>query len=290
MTKVLVTGATGNVGSATLRALADARVPVRAFVRAESAHRLQAAPDVEVAVGDFADPESVRQALAGIDRVVLSATSDPNTVAYQAAVIDECAAAGVELIVKISTVGAAVGSPLPNFDWHGQAEDHLRRSGVPAVIIRGSYFMTNLLALAQQVRETGLLIAPAGTGRVAMIDPRDVGAVAAAVAVGGKPAPEPLVLTGPEPVTFEQAAGTLSEVTGRKVTFVDVPEEAMVEAAKASGAPPWLIEVLAGVFRVIRQGSLLAGTTGTVQAWLGRPPLSLGEWARTYAAQFAGRV
>jgi uncharacterized protein YbjT (DUF2867 family) len=131
--------------------------------------------------------------------------------------------------------------------------------------------MTNLLGRRQQVRETGLLIAPAGTGRVAMLDLGDVGAVAAAVAAGGKPAPEPLVLTGPEAITFEQAAGTLSEVTGRKVTFVDVPEEAMVEAVKASGAPSRLIEVLAGVFRVIRQVSLLTGTTGTVQGWLNRP-------------------
>jgi uncharacterized protein YbjT (DUF2867 family) len=94
-------------------------------------------------------------------------------------------AANVELLVKASTIGARAGSPLPPFDSHGRSEEHLRRSGVPYVVLESGFYMTNLLAAAEPIRAQGILPAPAGDGRIAMIDPRDVGAVGAAVLCGG---------------------------------------------------------------------------------------------------------
>ena len=158
---VLVTGATGNVGSAVIRELLARGANVRAFVRDPAAEL----PDgVERAIGDFEDPPSIRAGLEGVERVLLSSADGPRKVAHEVAVID--AAADAELIVKASTLGARVGSPLKPFDWNGRSEACLRESGVPWVVLASAFYMTNLLAAADPVRGQGILPAPAGEGRI----------------------------------------------------------------------------------------------------------------------------
>ena len=196
---VLVTGATGNVGGHVVDELRGRGVAVRGFVRDPGRAAERFGGGVEIVVGDFEDPASVRGALDGADRVLLSSADGPRKVEHEAAVIDAAADAGVRLIVKASTVLAQAGSALPPFDWNGRSEDHLRRSGVPATVLRSHFYMTNLLAAAEQIRAGGPLVAPAGQGRVAMIDPRDVAAVAAAVLVGDGHEGRTYELTGREP-------------------------------------------------------------------------------------------
>jgi uncharacterized protein YbjT (DUF2867 family) len=278
---VLVTGATGNVGSAVVRELRERGVPVRAFVRDPA----RVAGGVEVAVGDFDDPGSIRAAMEGVGRVFLSSADGPRKAEHEAAVIDAAAAAGARLIVKASTIGAAAGSPLKPFDWNGRAEDHLRRSGVPWVIVQSAFYMTNLLAAAEPVR-AGMLPAPAGSGRIAMIDPRDVAAVAAATLSTDGRAERTYRLTGPKAIGYERVAEELSRATGTDVRYVDVPPEAAHEELAAAGMPDWLVSHLDGVFGLIRSGAL-EETTGTVRAVTGREPRSFAEFARDHARLFS---
>jgi uncharacterized protein YbjT (DUF2867 family) len=128
-----------------------------------------------------ADVESLRAALHGAEGVLLSCADDPRRVEWETNAIDAAAAAGVERIVKLSTIAAAPGAPVAFWDWHGRVEEHLRASRVSAVILRSSFYMSNLLAEAQQIAAEGYICAPVGGARIAMIDPRDVGAAAAGV-------------------------------------------------------------------------------------------------------------
>jgi uncharacterized protein YbjT (DUF2867 family) len=277
---VLVTGATGNVGSQVVRELRGRGIPVRAFVRDP-----EKAGDVDVAIGDFADAASIRRALESVDRVFLSSGDGPDKPAHEAAVVDASAAAGVELIVKASTLGADPGSPLPALAWNGRSEGHLRRSGVPAVVLQSSFYMTNLLAAAEQVRHSGQLMAPAGDGRVAMIDPRDVAAVAAAVLAGDGHAGRTYRLTGPDAITYERVAAELGRAAGSEVRFVDVPEDAAREGLIAAGMPDWLVQQLVGAFRLIREDALVA-VTDTVRVLTGRDARGFAEFATDHAALF----
>jgi uncharacterized protein YbjT (DUF2867 family) len=261
---VLVTGATGNVGSQVVRALRGRGAHVRAFARDPGAEVA-----AELAVGDFEDAGSIRAALAGADRVFLSSADSPRKVAHETAVIDAAAGAGVGLIVKASTAGADPDSPLAPLAWNGRIEAHLRQSAVPTVILRSSFYMTNVAA---QVRD-GMLIAPAGSGRIAMIDPRDIGAVAAIVLTTAGHAGRTYRLTGPEAITYERIAEELS------LEYVDVREEAAREGMLASGMPDWLVQHLVGAFRLIRAGAF-DEVTGTVRAVCGRDPYGFADFAR----------
>jgi uncharacterized protein YbjT (DUF2867 family) len=283
---VLVTGATGNVGAAVVRELSDRGDPVRAFVRDPGAARERLGDRVELAAGDFGDAASVRRALDGVDRVFLSSADGPAKVGHEAAIIDAARAAGVELLVKASTWGADAASPLPGLAYNGRIEDHLRSAGIPAVNLRSSFYMTNLLAAAEPVRAAGRLFAPAGSGAVAMIDPRDAGAVGAAVLTGDGHAGRDYTLTGAAAITYGQVAEALSAATGRPIAYVDVPPDAAREGLVQAGMPGWLVEHFDGAFERIRRGEF-AQTTDTVRVLSGREPRAFAQFARDHAGAFA---
>ena len=136
MHTILVTGATGNVGSAVVAELGDRGLPVRAFVRDPDRAAAILGPDVELAVGDFPDPASIRAALEGIEVVFLACANVPPQVEYEIRVIDAAARAGVRRLVKLSALGAAPGSRVAFWDWHARIERHLEASGVPWVNLR----------------------------------------------------------------------------------------------------------------------------------------------------------
>ena len=285
VTKVLVTGATGNVGSRVVQELRGRGVSIRAFVRDPYRAAEKLGDSIELTSGDFSDTESLRRTLEGVDHLFLTSADGPQKVEHESAVIDVAAAAGVSRIAKLSTLGAKVGSPLPPFDWHGRIEEHLRRSKVPAVILRSTFFMSNLLGSADAIRQTGKLFAPADEAKIAMIDRWDVAAVAAVVLTTEGHEGATYELTGPEAITYGRIAEELSAVAGRSIGFVDVPDEAARQGFVEAGMPDWLVEHLIGVFRIIRQGAL-EQTSDTVRSLTGREPRPFAEFAREHAGLF----
>ena len=226
MSTVLVTGATGNIGTHVVEHLMARGATVRAFARNPQAASAKLG-DVELVCGDLGDPASIRRALVDVDRVFLTAADGPDKVAHEQAVIDAAAAAGVELVVKLSALRADPESPLPVFTWHGAIEQHLHRSGIPAVVLQPSFFMSNLLMVADGVARTDTLYAPTGGAPVAMIDGRDVARVAAATLVDGRHVGRTLQLTGPAPITFHDIAAAISQAVGRQIEYVDLtPDQA----------------------------------------------------------------
>jgi len=283
---ILVTGATGNAGSQVVRALLEAGQDVRAFVRdADSAYALFGEA-VEPAPGDFADRRSVRAALDGVEAVFLSGADHPRRVEWETAAIDAAVAAGVPRIVKLSSIAAEPGAPVAFWDWHGRVERHLRRSGIDAVVLRSSVYMSNLFAGAEQVAGEGRLYAPAGDARIAMIDPRDVGAAAAAVLTTAGHDGRTYVLTGPEAITYDRVAAELSAATARHVEYIDVPDEDAKQGMIQAGMPELVAEQVVKVFVMLREGAAEQVTT-TVESLTGRPPRDFASFARDHAHLFA---
>ena len=184
---------------------------------------------------------------------------------------------------------ASTESPLPVFAWHAAVEEHLQAGGVPAVVLQPAFFMSNLLEIAGGIATTDTVFAPSGGAKVAMVDVRDVGAVAAAVLAGSAaPSTEPITITGPEAITFDDVARAIGRATGRPVRSVDLtPEEARPRFENAA-FPPWMREHLAGVFQLIRDGEF-ARTTDAVPRLTGRPGTTIDTFASDHAAVFAPR-
>src|SRR3989442_12016633 len=222
---IVVTGATGNVGSSVVRSLLERGEKVRAFVRDPEKARRMLGEDVELSIGDFDDARSVAEALDGAERVFLSSGEGPDKVRWEKAVIDAVADAGVRLVVRASTMGADAHS-FGSLAWHGELEDALKASGLPWTILQSNWYMTNLLPNAALIASTGKIFMPAGDARIGMVDPADTGRVGAAVIASDGHEGNTYTVTGPESVGFAQVAEALSAATGRTIEYVDVPPEA----------------------------------------------------------------
>ncbi|APA96267.1 SDR family oxidoreductase [Nocardia seriolae] len=174
----LVTGATGTVGRAVADRLLAAGLPVRAVTRHPETADLPAG--VEVVRAHLGDPASLPAALAGVRRVFL-ATAGPEIATHDANLATAAVAAGVEHIVKLSSGRAgddAATDPIPA--WHRAGEVAVRASGLDWTMVRPMGFMSNALHWARSVRESATVRAPFGQGRIAVIDPADIAAVAVA--------------------------------------------------------------------------------------------------------------
>ena len=149
---VLITGATGNVGSAILDNLGTTDLGLRALVHDESKARTMRVRGVEAIVGDFLEPESLAPALEGVSTILLITPHHPEQVAQAANVIEAARDSGNDpRIVRLSVAQASDGAPTKNCRQHAQIEEELISSGLPYTILRPTTFMQNTLASARTV-------------------------------------------------------------------------------------------------------------------------------------------
>ncbi len=282
MSTILVTGATGNIGSHLVGELQQRGEPVRAFVRDVDKARTMLGHEVELAPGDYADRPSIEAALDGVDRMFLLTPTHPEMARWEGILLDAAASAGVRRVVKMSTLGADPESEARFPRWQGECEEALAASGLPAVTLRSSNLMTNVLFSAETIRTLGKIFAPVNDARIAMIDRRDLAAVAAVALTEDGHDGRAYTLTGPEAITYHDIAAQLSAALGTTVEFVDVPEEDAIHAALQAGAPDWLAEGVVEVARLLRSG-MNAQPNEVVRLLLGREPHSFADFAADVA-------
>jgi uncharacterized protein YbjT (DUF2867 family) len=273
--KILVTGASGNVGSEVARLLAEAGHPVRAAAR--DAERLRSTfPGVDRAVLDFERPETYTAALRDVDRLFLvRPPAISETRRYVDPFVDAARDAGTERIAFLSLLGAEKNPVLP----HRRIERHLEVSGFSYTFLRASFFMQNLSTVNRaEIRKRGVLVVPAGRGRTSFVDARDLAAVAAKALTEPGHENRAYPLTGGEALDYFEVTNVLSEVLGTRIVYArpGVPE--FVRAARARGLPWGLVAVMVGIYTTARLG--LADTvTDDLARILNRPPTTLRKFA-----------
>ena len=262
---ILIVGATGLVGSATVRHLTACGVPVRALVRSAEKAATLANPGVEAMVGDLEQPVSLDAALDGVTRALLISPLHPRQVAWQGNFVEAARRTGVVHIVKLSGLGTAPDSPLRSGRWHAQTERHIADAGLPFTYLHPPFFMQNLLRSAAAIAAQGVLVASMQAGKIAMVDARDVAAVAVAALTSDDHVGKTYTITGPEALSFQEVAQKLAAATGRAVTYQDVPLAAVQQEMVATGLPEWLVDVRMEFATALRDG-YAAVVTDTVQA------------------------
>jgi NAD(P)H dehydrogenase (quinone) len=273
---IIVTGATGQLGRGIIEDLL-ARLPaseIGVSVRDPRKADDLAGRGIRVRQGDFADPASLTRAFEGASRVlIVSGPADPRP---HAAAIEAARAAGAGQIVYTSHMGASHDSPFAAMPPHAQTEQDLLASGVPFTALRNGFYAANGIQLMGQALQTGQLIAPAD-GPVSWTAHADL-AQAAAIALtedgrlGGITPP----LTSLEALDFGDVAAIASELTGREITRVTVPDDEWVAGLTSHGVPEQRARFLLGVFQASRQGEF-AAVSPVLADLLGRKPATFRE-------------
>jgi uncharacterized protein YbjT (DUF2867 family) len=284
---ILITGATGHVGSELVRLVAGAGTPARALVHSPD----KAVPikrlGLETILGDFEEPDTLDAAMAGCDRLFLLSPPNPRQPEQEQNVIDAAKRAGVAHVVKQSVPGADPDAEIVFGRWHAQIEQYLAQSGLAHTLLRPSYFMQNFLLSAQPVADQGVLYGMTGEGRVSYVDTRDIAAVAAQALTSPGHQGNSYTLTGPEALTAAEVAERLSAAIGRRVRYVDLPPDAFRQALAGAGLPGWLIDPLI-VGNTLLAAGHGAGITDEVAKLTGRPPRTFEQFAADHRVMFGG--
>jgi uncharacterized protein YbjT (DUF2867 family) len=285
---ILVTGATGLNGKEIVRQLSAKGVPVRALVRnLARAADIAALPNVELAEGDMARPETLVGPLRGIERAMLISSSDPVMFDVQSNFIAAAKAAGVSHVVKLSGIMPERDSAFRFARMHGEAELCLEQSGMAFTHLRAGEFMPAYFRQAPGIAANGSFMLPMENARIASIDIGDLAEVAVITLTGPGHVGKVYRLTGPEALTMTDVAERLTAATGKPVRYINVSPEDHRSANLARGMPPYLADGLVELYAERRNGK-----EGTVFAdtaeLLGRRPLSFGEFAERNAAIFRG--
>lgn len=286
---LLITGATGTIGSSLLRELAAEGAAARVFVRDPAKARSVDRLGFEVALGSFEDERSVRAALAGVHRLfLLSPPATTSMVQAQRRVVDASRDAGVEHIVKLSSIGADErGIAASIIRAHRDIEQHVEDSGVAYTHLRPHWFMQNELAHGASITTTGTFAAP-DVARISTIDARDIAAVAARVLVDDGHAGAAYVLTGPAALSYGDIAQTFARVLRRPVRWIEVGLDEARDSMLDAGLPAELAVGFTEILARYREGGVTAQVSPAVEQILGRPPRSFEQFVHDHRHVFAG--
>jgi uncharacterized protein YbjT (DUF2867 family) len=285
---ILVTGATGTVGSEVVRQLSAAGVPVRALVRDPARGEAIAGPGVEIVPGDLLDPASLDPALDGVDKLFLLTAFTPDQETPAANAIAAAQRAGGVHVVRMSVVGASEDSSFGTGRGCARTERQLSQSGLAWTVLQPHAFMQNVLGNAGTIATEGALYGTTGEGRIGTVDTRDIASVARTVLTEPGHTGKTYVLTGPESLTHADMAATLAAVLGQEVRYVDVAPDQYEQTLLGYGLPEPLAEDIRVLYGEIFRSGGGDFVTTHVQDVTGRAPRSFEEFVRDHATAFAG--
>ena len=297
---ILVTGATGTVGSEVVKQLTS--------ISSSSGHKIRAAVHsknkadklkqfdnkrVEIVELDYTKPETVADALNKVDKLYLQTLPVPDVTDICSNLVKEAKKNGVEYIVKLSAMGADSERGSTILRLHGEEEKIIGDSGVAYTFLRPPAFMQNLVTqFGHTIRTQNAFYVPAGDGKMSFVDTRDIATIAARMLTnngngGGSQQHHNKAydITGQDALSYRQVADILSNEVGKKISYIDISEDDTRKGMEQIGMSDWYIDIMIELFRIIRAG-YGSETTAAVEHITGRKPISFAQFAKDYAEVF----
>lgn len=273
----LVVGASGQVGSGVVRFLREAGYPVRT-----TTSKAPQGPD-QVQV-DLLKGEGLDAAFKGIHGAYfMSPAGHPDQYQVLAPLIRKAKEAGLEKVVLMTAQGVEANEAAP----FRRAEVDLEKSGLGYNIIRPSWFMQNFHTYwIHDIKTHGAIRLPAGQGKNAFIDSRDIAETAAALLLNDRFANQAFTLTGPKSLDHAEIASILSAATGKTIGYEDIPPADFRAGLLAGGLTESYADLLVLLIGFLKQG-YVANTSDAVPTILGRPARSFEAYAKDYKANWA---
>lgn len=273
---ILITGASGNIGSALTQQLQSSGI---AF------ETLRSKPDPQSAsarIASYDDVAALTRAFEGIESLFLLLPLTQNKLQHAKNAAQAAKAAGVRHIVRSSGAGADpnAGFALPRLQ--GTVDAVLADTGIATTFLRPAGFLQNYATFMAEQVKSGTVYAAHADASQSLIDARDI--ASAALSVLRNPAAhsgKAYTLTGGESLTTQQVLDRISSEIGREVRYQPVPPEAAVKAMLDLGMPPWMVELMDSLNRVVSAGYASA-ISPDLPALIGRAPITVAQFAKDY--------
>jgi uncharacterized protein YbjT (DUF2867 family) len=277
---VFVSGGTGQVGRAVVRALRDRGAGVIVGTRDPAGARGLFGEPVAAVRLDFDSPRALRVALAGTRRLFLCPPSirEDAKAAVSAVLLGAAAAAGIEHVTVLSGISAVRDGASVSRRIEVAAE----RSGIAWTHLRPNFFMQNYGTVYAESIRRGRIDFFTGDGRTSLVDVRDIGAAAAVILVEERHAGRVYSLTGPDALDQHRIAEILSRVTGRNIEYVAQSHDDTRRALREAGLPDATIEASVARFAEV-EADVFAPVLADLPRLIGRAPVSFEEYARENA-------
>lgn len=280
MSNILITGATGTIGTQVVQQLkaAGADFTILSSKSSES-------QGIAARKGSFDDVASLKAAFAGVDTLFVLLPLVPNKVQLARNVADAAKALGVKHIVRSSGAGADAKADFSLPRLQGEIDDIFAATGIPSTFLRNAGFMQNYVTFMTPMVKAGTVYAATADAKQSLVDVRDIAAVAVKILLApGAHAGKAYTLTGGESLTDTERAALLSQALGRTIDYQAIPTEAAVATMRDEWKMPApLVDWMDSLNRLVSAG-YASGISPDVQTLLGRAPITFAQFARDYAA------
>jgi len=287
---ILVTGATGTVGSEVVKQLSRdvPDVKIKAGVHSfENAKKVQQYDRVKAVQIDYDKEEGLETAFKDVDKLFLLTHPSSKSAEHESNLVAEAKKSGIKHIVKQSILAADLEADLEAMRLHRQTEKLIEESGIPYTFLRPNEFMQGFINFqGPTIKSNNAFYIPAEDAKVSFVDVRDIAAVAVrALADEEKHYNKTYLITGPEALTYYQSAEILSNAIGKKIDYVNVSDEEARVGMKEAGLNEWLINTISELYKLYRKGVASPVYSGVEEA-TGKKPTTFSQFASDYAEAF----
>jgi uncharacterized protein YbjT (DUF2867 family) len=288
----VVTGTSSTVGSEVVNHLLTLGQKVRAAVRdLGKQQHYPTSSNLEIVHLDYYKPETFDHLFNGGEKLFLLVPIVNNMVEITSSIVKIAKRLGVKYIVNQSLMGPDIHSESTIAGLHRRAEKVIMESSIPFTNLRPNYFMQNFIVFfSHTIKSQGSFYIPAGDGKVSFVDARDLAHVAIKLlTVNGEEQQEHIDktynVTGPESLSYKQAAEILSNQIGKKISYINITDDEARQGLKDMGVSDQLIPLLLEMYSDIR-GGYASGISSVVQEITGNKPISFSSFAKDYAKAF----
>ncbi|MEM1010389.1 MAG: NmrA family NAD(P)-binding protein, partial [Myxococcota bacterium] len=297
---ILVIGATGTIGTALVRCLANYEEPVRALVRPRrqrssypNQHGVQPqqsrieSSQIHYMEGEVMDLATLQHAMRGVEKIFLSMGNGPMQREIELSVVREAAKANIEHFVKVSAPIVGPHVPIDIGRLHFEIEESIIATGMSHTFLRPYGFMQNLLQQAHVIGTTGTFFGSTGHAKMNLVDARDVAEVGALALANCQTMQGTFVLTGPQTISYPEIAHQMSQTLGYRVTYINQTPQRFRSGLEANKLPAWLIEHLMQIQKsVVEQEEL---PNSIFEQLMGSSPRTLDAFLKEHKSAFLHR-